>query len=58
MRQTLFLQILESVYAHDPYFLHKQHALGNIGLSSIQKCTVALHILAYRITLDIVEEYW
>jgi hypothetical protein len=57
MRQTLFLQILESVYAHDPYFLQKPDALGNIGLSSIQKCIVPLHILAYRITLDTVEEY-
>jgi hypothetical protein len=38
--------------------LQKQVALGNIGLSSIQKCIVALPILAYRITPNGVEEYW
>ncbi len=34
MKWTLFLQILESFGAHDSYFLQKQDALGNIGLSS------------------------
>jgi hypothetical protein len=57
MRWTLFLQIFESFCAHDPYFLQKQDALHNIGLSLIQKCIVALHILAYRITFDVIEEY-
>jgi hypothetical protein len=57
MRWTLFLQIFESVCAHDLYFLQKRNAFSNIGLSSIQKCTSALHILAYRITHDVVDEY-
>jgi len=57
MRQTLFLPIFESVYAHDSYFLQKWDALGNIGLNSIQKCIVALRILVYGITLDAVDEY-
>jgi hypothetical protein len=58
MKWTLFLRILESFCAHDLYFLQKQDALYNIGLNSIQKCTIALHILAYEITPDAIDEYW
>jgi len=57
MRHTLFLPFFENVYAHDSYFLQKWDALGNIGLNSIQKCIVALHILFYGITLGVVDEY-
>jgi hypothetical protein len=53
----LFLRIFGSVCAHDPYFLQKKNALSNIGLSLVQKCTSALHILAYRITPNAVDEY-
>jgi hypothetical protein len=31
---------------------------GNIGLSSIQKCIVALHILVYGITPNVIDEYY
>jgi hypothetical protein len=58
MKWTLFLQILESFGAHDSYFLQKQDAVSNIGLSSIQKCTkTTLHILTYRFTPDAIDEY-
>jgi hypothetical protein len=57
MKQTLFLRIFESVCAHDLYFLQKQDAISNISLSSIQKCTSTLHILAYIITPNVVDEY-
>ncbi len=57
MRHTLFLLILQSVCAHNLYFLQKWDALSNIGLSLIQKCIVALHILAYIMTPNAVEEY-
>ncbi len=58
MKWTLFLQILKSFCARDSYFLQKWDAFGNIGLSSIQKCIIKLHILAYRITPNAIDEYY
>ncbi len=56
MRQDIVFRIFENVCAHDLYFLQKRNALSNIGLNSIQKCTSALHILAYKITPNVVDE--
>jgi hypothetical protein len=38
--------------------LQKQDAFSNIGLSSIQKCTNILNILAYKIIIDAIDEYY
>lgn len=41
------------------YKSEKWDAFGNIGLNSIQKCIVALHILVYGVTPNVVDEnYW
>ncbi len=43
---------------HNPYFLQEWDTLGNVNLSSIQKCTIGLHILAYGITDYEVDKYY
>ncbi|KAF8364860.1 hypothetical protein HHK36_033156 [Tetracentron sinense] len=43
--------------AHDPYFVLKRNAVGVIGLSSLQKTTAAMRILAYGVAADIVDDY-
>ena len=46
MRRSLFLKIVESVCEFDPYFLQRRDGLGRLGLSSLQKCTSAIRMLA------------
>lgn len=48
---------MEEVCAHDSFFVQKCDAAGVMGLSSIQKCTAALRMLAYGITADGTDEY-
>ncbi len=43
MCRTLFLYIMDSIYAHDIYFVQKKDTCGVIVLNSIQKCT-CLHM--------------
>uniref|UniRef100_A0A0D2ZZ06 Uncharacterized protein n=1 Tax=Brassica oleracea var. oleracea TaxID=109376 RepID=A0A0D2ZZ06_BRAOL len=38
-------------------FFAKKDALGKLGLSSLQKCTAAIRVLAYGIAADTVDEY-
>ena len=57
MRRPLFLFIMGKVCARDAYFVQKSDGLGKLGLSSIQKCTAALRMLAYGITADATDEY-
>ncbi|XP_073367893.1 uncharacterized protein [Aegilops tauschii subsp. strangulata] len=57
MARHLFNGIREGVVANDPYFECKTDALGKLGFSSYQKCTAAIHILAYGISSDLVDEY-
>ncbi|XP_028053395.1 uncharacterized protein LOC114257789 [Camellia sinensis] len=57
MRRCLFLQIQAVAEASDPYFIQKRNAAGMLGLSSLQKMIVALWMLAYRITVDYMDEY-
>jgi hypothetical protein len=58
MKWTLLLRDLDNVCAYDSYFLQKQDAFGNIGLSSIKKCTNILDILGYIIIIDVLDEYY
>ncbi|XP_059669153.1 uncharacterized protein LOC132314295 [Cornus florida] len=57
MRRELFLRILNDVKAYDDYFIQKRDATGRLGLSSIQKMTTAICILAYGCAADHCDEY-
>ncbi|KAJ0442361.1 putative harbinger transposase-derived protein [Helianthus annuus] len=57
MRKPLFLRIVEAVTANDVYFQQRSDATGRQGLSSLQKCTAAMHVLAYGTSVDAHDEY-
>ena len=42
---------------HDDYFKLKYDCTGKLGFSSYQKCTSAIHMLAYGVPGDLVDEY-
>ena len=56
MSRTLFLRIAGDVANHDPYFQQRPDATGRPGLSTIQKCTAALRLLAYGASADSLDE--
>ncbi|KAG3080421.1 hypothetical protein PI124_g14462 [Phytophthora idaei] len=47
MKRSLFVRVMETVVACDPEFEQLFDALGKPGLSTIQKCTAAIRMLAY-----------
>ncbi|XP_076890204.1 uncharacterized protein LOC143541209 [Bidens hawaiensis] len=57
MRLPLFLRILNEVVTHEPYFVQRRDNVGRLGLSSIQKITAALRMMAYGVTADFMDEY-
>ncbi|XP_047315282.1 uncharacterized protein LOC124919157 [Impatiens glandulifera] len=57
MSRELFMRIHSRVEAHEPYFQQKRNSAGNLGLSSLQKITVALRILCYGVAADFMDEY-
>jgi hypothetical protein len=57
MRRELFLQLVDAVCSFDPWFVQGHDALGRMGLSSLQKYTVALRMLAYGVPIDLCDEY-
>ncbi len=57
MHRELFLIIMEAIVVHDSYFVHKKDAIGLLSLSSIQKCTIAIKMLAYNVVVDYIDEY-
>ena len=52
-----FSQILSKVETHEPYFIQKRNNAKKLGLSPLQKMIVALRMLAYRVTIDFMDEY-
>lgn len=48
---------MHEVCAYDSYFVQKPNAAGILELSSIQKCTASLCMLAYGIFEYVVYEY-
>ncbi|XP_016172620.1 uncharacterized protein LOC107615012 [Arachis ipaensis] len=40
----------------DPYYQQKVNAVGNKGLSPLQKCTTAMSMLAYGVSADVVDD--
>ncbi|XP_004293133.1 PREDICTED: uncharacterized protein LOC101306305 [Fragaria vesca subsp. vesca] len=57
MKRPLFLRIHNAVVNHDSYFVQKRNAAGVLGLSSLQKITAALRMIAYGTSADQVDEY-
>jgi hypothetical protein len=57
MQRCLFLRIMHEVCAYDSYFVQKRNAASVLGLSSVQKCTAALRLLAYGTSGNAVDEY-
>ncbi|KAK9048197.1 hypothetical protein SSX86_032840 [Deinandra increscens subsp. villosa] len=57
MRRLLFLRILNKVEANEPYFVQRRNSAGALGLSSLQKITAALRMMAYGVTGDFMDEY-
>ncbi|KAF8397700.1 hypothetical protein HHK36_016622 [Tetracentron sinense] len=57
MRRELFLLILKDVEAYDEYFVQMKDCCNHLGCSSIQKMTVAVCILAYRLSANHYDEY-
>ncbi|XP_050255135.1 uncharacterized protein LOC126701031 [Quercus robur] len=57
MKRSLFLRIQSQVEAHDSYFVQKRNSTNKLGLSSLQKITAALRMLAYGVSSDLIDEY-
>jgi len=58
MRRKLFLKIMEVIIVHDSYFLQKKDATKLLDLSSIQKCTSTIRMLAYSVETYYTNEYF
>ena len=57
MRRQLFLRLVDGVSHFDPWFLQAPDATGRLGLSTLQKCTAAIRMLAYGVPADACDEY-
>ena len=57
MKRSLFLLIQSKVEAHDSYFVQKRNSAKKLGLSSLQKITATLRMLAYWVSGDFIDEY-
>ena len=57
MSRSLFLNIISKVEAHGLYFVQKRNGGKKLGLSSFQKITAALRMLAYGVMGDFMDEY-
>ncbi|KAI8559745.1 hypothetical protein RHMOL_Rhmol04G0198100 [Rhododendron molle] len=58
MQKPLFMRIHDAVLQHDPVnFQQRRDAFQKLGLSSLQKVTAALRMLAYGMAADQCDEY-
>ncbi|XP_065630496.1 uncharacterized protein LOC112027863 [Quercus suber] len=57
MSRSLFLRIQSAVETYEPYFIQKRDNAQKLGLSSLQKITAALRMLAYGVAADFMDEY-
>ncbi|XP_073152014.1 uncharacterized protein [Henckelia pumila] len=57
MKRPLFFRIVEALHTNVPYFVQRRDATDKIGLSSQQKVTAAVRMLAYDVAGDAVDEY-
>jgi hypothetical protein len=57
MRQPPFLRILHAITESDAYFVQKMNVAGKLELSSLQKVTAAMRMLAYETSSKTQEEH-
>ena len=57
MRKELFTIIHDAVVSFDPWFTQRMDCTKRLGLSSLQKVTAALRMLAYGVAADACDEY-
>ncbi|XP_051197095.1 uncharacterized protein [Lolium perenne] len=57
MGRNLFLKIVYALREYDSYFRRKLDCTGMAGFSVIQKCTVAMRMLAYGAPGDSTDDY-
>ena len=57
MNKSLFMHIVDRLSNEVPFFRQKKDGLRRLGLSTLQKCTSAIRVLAYGSSLDTVDEY-
>jgi hypothetical protein len=57
MSQKLFLKILYALRDYNSYFRYKLDCTGMAGFSVLQKCTVAMRMLAYGAPGDSTDDY-
>ena len=57
MSRSLFLCIKSNLEEKDEYFVQKRNVAEVLGLSSFQKMTAALRMLAYGVAADFTDEY-
>ncbi|XP_024156200.1 uncharacterized protein LOC112164203 [Rosa chinensis] len=57
MRPHVFDQIMHDVANHDPYFVQTDDAFAKVGLSTEQKLTCAMRMLAYGLPTDLCDEF-
>ena len=53
----VFDRMMRDVVNHDPFFIQRPNACGQIGFSTEQKLTCAMRILAYDIPADMCDEF-
>jgi hypothetical protein len=57
MSRKLFLKIIYALRDYDSYFRCKLDCTGMVGFSALQKCTVAMRMLAYGAPDDSTNDY-
>ena len=57
MNHGLFNKIVQAVRLYDPWFKLKKDVVEMVGFSSLQKCTVAMRMIAYGAPADVVDDY-
>uniref|UniRef100_A0A0D3E394 Nuclease HARBI1 n=1 Tax=Brassica oleracea var. oleracea TaxID=109376 RepID=A0A0D3E394_BRAOL len=57
MNKPLFTKIVDRLSNEMEFFQQKQNGLGRLGLSTLQKCTAVIRVLAYGHAADAVDEY-
>jgi hypothetical protein len=57
MNHKLFLKIMHAIREIDTYFKLKKDCIGTLGFTSIQKCTMAMRLLAYGAPADAHDDY-
>ena len=53
----VFLSIHSWVEANELYLVQKRNVVGTLDLSFLQKMIIAIRMIAYRVTDDLMDEY-